>query len=378
MKVVISGGGRFHIFNTAEQLEKRGVDYRLVTTYFNPKKDVIDRKKVKSFPILAYGDYLLRKLRLSDALGWNYMKNNMFDKMASRYIVKETPDIFSGCSSFSLHTIRALRKYSPDTKIALERASAHINVQSRLIADEYKKHGLKCPGISEKIIKKELMEYDESECIIVPSKFVSDTFLSEGIDKNKIVTIPLGVDIKKFRKVKKTDDVFRVVFVGNLSIQKGVHHLLEAVSGLDLDNFELVLIGKIFDDIRPFLKKYAGFYRHVGHVQHSELYKQYSNSSVFVLPSIQDGFGMVVLEAMACGLPVIISNNTGAPVMDRKDGFIVPTGNAESIRKKIEYLHESPKARDRMAKNAQKHAKLYTWDKYGERVVKQYEKMLRF
>ena len=114
-------------------------------------------------------------------------------------------------------------------------------------------------------------------------------------------------------------------------------------------------------------------------MKQGELKNFYNISDVFVLNSIEDGFGMVIPQAMACGLPVITTKNTGGSeiIEDEKDGFIIPIRSKEVLKKKIFYLYNNPKhcsemgmiAKDKISKN-------YSWESYGKRQVDIYLSLL--
>src|SRR5205807_9930594 len=108
------------------------------------------------------------------------------------------------------------------------------------------------------------------------------------------------------------DAVFRVIYAGPLSFQKGIPYLLRALCGPGMPPIDLWLVGAALDEIKPVLAEYRGRYRYLGVVPRTKLSWYYSQASVFVLASIQDGFGMVQAQAMACGLPVVATRNTGA------------------------------------------------------------------
>jgi len=187
--------------------------------------------------------------------------------------------------------------------------------------------------------------------------------------------------------------------------------LLQAFSELNLPNSELLLIGSINDEIKPFFRKYGVRYRgstsqtltsireeveprkikkntrtpknskitYIGHIPQRELYKYYSQGSVFAIMSIEEGLAMVQPQAMACGLPVICTTNTGGEdiVRDGKDGFVIPIRDVEKLKEKLVYLYENPEICWKMGESAkQRVSQGFTWDDYGDKIIKLYADIL--
>jgi len=380
MKITISVGGRFHAFYLAQQLLKKAYLNRLITSYpkFETAKYGIPKDKTQSIIIK---EILFR--------GWNnlpgFLKRiynpqfficDLFDRLASRKIVKS--DIFVGWSSFSLRSLRKAKNLGALT--ILERGNSHIIYQDEIIKAEYEKFGLKPSGRAHpKIIEKELEEYEESDYISIASSFVKKSFIEKGFDEDKLIHVPYGVDLSNFRQIPKADNVFRVVFAGGMCLRKGVHYLLRAFSELNLPNSELMLIGSLNDEIKPFFKKYKGKFKWLGHIPQRELYKYYSQGSVFVLNSVEDGFGMVIIQAMACGLPLICTTNTGGEdiIRDAKDGFVIPIRDVETLKEKIFYLYQNPEICRQMGQSAkQRVSSGFTWDDYGDKIIQAYQSIL--
>ena len=205
--------------------------------------------------------------------------------------------------------------------------------------------------------------------IIVGSKFAQGTFVGAGVSPSKLVVIPYGVDTDKFiPATDRSDDTFRIVFVGQVGQRKGVKYLLEAFKQLALPKSELLIIGNIVGE-KSSLAPYEGYFRHVAHVPHSELVKYYASSDVFVFPSLFEGFALVILEAMASGLPVIVTPNTGGDVVrDGTDGFVVPIRNVEALKEKIALLYENRGLARQMGLNARSQAEKCTWRGYRQRI----------
>jgi len=379
LEVTVSVGGRFHSFYLAKQLLNHGYLKKLITSY--PKFEVmrygIPKDKISSIIVKEILERGWKKLPsfIKKLYNPQYFVSDTFDKFTSKEL--EPCDIFVGWSSFSLHSIRRVKEMGVLT--ILERGSSHILYQQEIMKEEYEKFGLNFNETHSKIIEKELQEYEEADYIAIPSRFVKRTFIEKGIPENKLILIPYGVDLKEFSQITKEDDFFRVIYAGGITLRKGVHYLLQAFSELRLPNSELLLIGGISNEIKPFLKKYEGTYSWVGHKSQRELYKYYSQGSVFVMPSIEEGMSMVQVQAMACGLPLICTTNTGGEdlIEDGKEGFIVPIRDVETLKEKIVYLYENPGISKQMGQYAKERvSKDFTWDDYGQKMVGEYRKIL--
>jgi len=382
MKVAISVGGRFHLFNLAQQLLKRNSFSQLVTSYpkFEVVKYGIPKSIVSSIIIKEVLDRGWRRLPefLRSFYNPQYFIHEVFDRLASRRI--KPADIVIGGSSMYLHTMKKVREFGGISIV--ERGSSHILYQNNILKEEYERYGIKITPYKlphEKVIEKELKEYKEADYISIPSIFVKRTFLGNGVPESKLIHVPYGVDLSQFKQIPKKDNVFRVVFTGGMSIRKGVHYLLKAFSELKLPNSELLLIGSINDEIKPFFKKYEGNFNFIGHVPQSELYKYYSNSSVFVIMSIEEGLALVQPQAMACGLPVICTTNTGGEdiIRDKKDGFVIPIRDTDKLKEKLVYLYENQDILREMGQSAKERISSgFTWDDYGDKIFKEYNRIL--
>ena len=376
MKVVISCAGRFHAYDLARQLARQGVLLKLYTGYPLWKVDPDLRPYTETMPWVQAATTIIRKLRLrrlATVFEWWTME------IHDAWVARRLPpcDLLVAWSAMGKRSIREAKRRGIAT--VCDHGSAHIVFNDEIMREEYKRHGLRPRRVDPRVVRKELVEYADADRIAIPSSFVRQTFVQQGVSESKLLVVPYGVDLRSFRPVPKEDKVFRVVYAGSVSIMKGIPYLLEAVAPLSLPDFELVLVGGIWREIEPLLTRYRGRYRAVGHVPRLELYKWYSRGSIFVLASITDGFGLVMAQAMACGLPVIATTNTGAEDLftDGVEGFIVPIRSPEAIREKVLYLYEHPEVRDAMAQAALRRVQtIGGWQEYGERMVQNYQLLL--
>lgn len=386
ISVSLSCIGRFHAFHLAEELDKRGCLHNFFTTYYSQKRgllpefrkdaEMIDPYKVKTniFPALIHK--VPEKIPLIPRIcNWVYYADESFDRWVSRQV--DSCDVFFAWSDTALYTLREAKKRKALTIV--ERPASHILHQKKLLEEEYELYGIKVKPVDDRMLEKELMEYKEADYISIPSEYSKQTFISNGIKPEKLICVPYGADLSFFKPVQKTDNVFRIVFAGVIHPRKGVQYLLEAFSEIKLPNSELLLIGSLAPEGRQFLEKYQGFYRYIGKVQHQELYKYLSSGSVFVFPSIDEGMAIIQIQAMACGLPVICTYNSGGSdiVRDGIDGYVVPIRDVSALKEKITYLYENQDICKKMGKSAlMRVSEGYSWNDYGDKIANEFLRIL--
>lgn len=383
MNIAISVPGRFHAFDLASQLQKKGYLSQLITPYprFEVVKYAIPKQKVMSFIAKELIQRAWEGLPawVRQRTNPQYYLRQWFDRFVEKNL--KNADIFVGWSGGSLRSLR--RAQSLGMVTVIERGSTHIQTQDELLRNEFSRLGIPATSLNipdPRTIETELAEYDQADYICVPSLFAKNSFLKKGFPEKKILHNPYGTDLKLFRKEEKHDTVFRVIFAGGICIRKGVHYLLRAFSELNLPNAELWLIGVIDVGMKPFLKKYAGTFRLVGKAPQGELYKYYSQGSVFCILSIEEGLALVQAQAMACGLPVIATTNTGAAdiIRDGIDGYIIPIRDVRACKEKLLYLYENQDICSKMGESARQRVSTgFTWDDYGTRMITAYERILR-
>ncbi len=385
MKVTIIVGGRFHAFDLAEQLHKSKFLKQLITSYpkdYINKNFNIENKFIKSFLSKEILHRSLKKISLFDRLfDIDLITSNLFDNKASKIIDFENTDLIIGWSSFSLKSFEIAGKYNC-TKI-LERGSSHIEYQRDILQEEIDLIGVNCKLPSPKIIDKEKKEYDLSDYICVPSEFSKKSFLKKGFNEKKIIKIPYGVDLNNFFLPNKTKEnaQFNIICVGAISVRKGSIYLLKAFNELNLKNSKLIFIGDIEQGFEKILNMYFNEnVEIIKSVSQNSLRTFYNQASVFVTCPVEDGFGMVILQAMACGLPVIVTNNAGGSeiIDDGIDGYIIPTRDKEKLKEKLLFLYQNKKELLSMGKKAEHKAQnFFSWKNYGEKIKSFYLSVIK-
>jgi glycosyltransferase involved in cell wall biosynthesis len=218
------------------------------------------------------------------------------------------------------------------------------------------------------IVERHEAEIREADGIMVPSDYVRDTLTARGAAPEKIVVLPYGVDIDRFRPAASPrHDGFRILFVGHLSQRKGILYLLEAVKRLNLPGAELVLVGKMIGPETAFAP-YRGVFRHVTHVPYHEVHRLFQEADIFVYPSLHEGSAFATYEALASGLPIVTTKNAGSVARDGQEGFIVPIRDVEALMERIERLYRDRNLRAAMAAAARQRAAEFTWAHYRARL----------
>ena len=216
-----------------------------------------------------------------------------------------------------------------------------------------------------------------ASAIVVASSFTKKTLVDSGINQDKITVIPYGVDCELFPiKKNKTDTSkpLRIIFIGALIQRKGLSYLLDAVAQFNSTEIELVLLTRDYID-QPLLDRYSkSNIKILIGLEHKEMVGQLHKSDIFILPSLAEGFGQVIVEAMSCGLPAIVSENTaGVDFIEHDvDGWIVNIRATDQIVNIIQYAIDNRIKIQEMGLLASEKAQAMNWKKFRKEIVNFY------
>lgn len=232
-------------------------------------------------------------------------------------------------------------------------------------------------SLNEKDLAKLIEESKMADHILCASTITKRSLLLEGIDEKKFTVIPYGVDQHKFPYMerkgynKTKEGNFRVLFVGSLNQRKGITYLLDALS--NIKHIELVIVGRgIFDEelLRGLKFKFT-VHKDIASSQMVELMH---SCHCLVLPSIIEGFGQVILEAMSTGLPVIASCNTvAADIINEDNGFVVPIRDPDAIRNCIKKLMDDTEMYVRISVLSYQTSKGLSWGRFRREIADKVE-----
>jgi glycosyltransferase involved in cell wall biosynthesis len=253
-----------------------------------------------------------------------------------------------------------------------ELPSSHWRWERSLLEEE-KRRNPEMASLLPKLLDSEdhMREKDEelalADFIFVPSQHVRGT-LAGVVPAEKIKVVPYGAPPVRARPEAPTQPrrALRILFAGGLHQRKGIGYLLKAVEMLGSD-VELTLIGQRFapnELVDAACKRWRWFQA----LPHSGMMDRMREADVLVLPSLAEGCALVVLEALACGLPVIVTPNTGSLefVHDGCEGFVVPICSADAIADRLNTLDRDRGLLAEMSRNAQSAATGQSWENYRE------------
>lgn len=224
-------------------------------------------------------------------------------------------------------------------------------------------------SLSENELKILSNEVQLATYFLCASSLTKKSLVFKGISDEKITVIPYGVDTSKFTfSERKQSETFKVIFIGSLNQRKGITYLLDALN--QLKKVELIIVTRgIYDN--SLIQNYNFPIDVRVDIPHEKLQDALHEAHCFVLPSILEGFGQVILEAMATGIPVIATEHTAAQdiIENGKDGFITPIRNVLALKTYLEKLQNDFSLVNTMGKNAHEKAKQFTWQKFRNDLV---------
>lgn len=262
-----------------------------------------------------------------------------------------------GCAEGVFRATQGLR--------VLHYPTAHLDYTQRLVKEEQRRlpaFAASWPHASATQREQARRECALADRILVGSSFARDSLIEMGVPAAKVLRVPYGVDPRVFNPPAQRvpGRPARILFTGQFTQRKGIHELLEACRRLPRDQFELRLIGNFAGD-RECLAPYRDLFTLLPHLPRAQLAREYRAADLFVFPTLIEGLPLTVMEAMACGLPVVTTvNGPGDLVRPGKDGFIVPMRDPEALIARLSQLIENPELRLRLGQNAAERALVFS------------------
>lgn len=390
MKIVVAGGGRFFLFKEAAFFDRKGMLEVLISNYPKriPISEGINKSRIRNISINGYLSYAIWRFfpkkilpRLFNILV--YLIHSSFGLFVRRNVVRA--DIYLMLSSFACEAIPRIRKKT-NAIVIIEHASFHQREERALVLEDAKHWGIDPPQAElspDWVINKEDQEFNLADYILVPSEAAKRSLIKHKVPEDKVLVNAYGVDVSEFYPIEKTDDVFRVVQVGQASQRKGIYTSIEAFVNADIKNSELIFIGQSSYDqdvVNRLAAHRIDSISFLPPIPQRELVNVYGQASIMLMPSLADGFGLVVLQALACGCPVFASENVGASeyITNGKNGFVFKVRDTDALASHMLEVSRDPVLLSNMSANALSSVRTtLTWDDYCHRLESILNKILK-
>lgn len=401
-KVVVSHSGKQYVHQLLFALQKEGYLQMFITSiWYKPNlwlyKGMLALPGIGNFlydKFLKKKTYTEQQESLIEQYPWKEIKRQILvqlshryrtekyvfevEKAHDRYVAKRVkelkPDVFIGYEKSSLESFKEVKKQGGVTVLDLAQVHykylIHLRETQETFQDLFEDQEL-----FNEVNKVKQAEYEVADYILTLSQFAKATLVKFGIAENKIRVVSLGYNPtlftpKRTYSLLTTDNrQLKLIYTGTFTRRKGVHLLLQVLEELNNPFIELTIIGPVLDG-EDLFSRYKGQFVYHDFLHHEELVKHLQASDVYVFPSYLDSWAMTVVEAMGCGLPVIVTENTGAKdaVEHAESGFILPIGNKEALKTSILYFYEKGMEVERMGRKAAFAAEKYNWDHYYRQI----------
>lgn len=398
MKVILSHSGKQHSYHVAKSLYDLGLLSKFITSSYVQSAKLqqlitsrgnkylskrflkgLGGHHVESNWRFEFKEMLYRKLygiseRTLDAV---YERDEKFDRYVANRLRLLDGDILWGFQGSCRESLIAAKR---NGKIAIcELAIAHAPSAVKILGEERQLNPDWEDSFSNLVFPSayyaRLCEEPQlADVVIGASQFTLSTLKESGVPEEKLRYLPLGFELDHIpfnSSPRVTKGRIKLLFAGRITQVKGIKYLLEAIQQFDKSHVELHLVGAIQGSGKA-LKAYQDHYILHPPMQQYELFKKYQEFDLFVLPTIFEGFGLVILEAMAAGLIVITTSHSIGPelIAHGSNGYIVPIRDSDAIANAIrDFMGKTSEEKSKMREMARESALKYTWNAYKMRLL---------
>lgn len=359
MTILLSALTRYHVFDLAQQLQQHAQLEALVTSYPHMKLGRYENLAPRVISRVRFALARKASLKLDQMAGTKVsspvheLVYSRWSSAVARVACRSKATAVYGLSGYMKEVLASGAAGGRPTIV--DHGSLHIETERQILKEECARFGFSGFGNWQYdwLVRRMRDEFDQASHVVCCSELARETMVRNGVAADKIVVHKLGVNLSEFSPKPagtRAPGPTRLLFVGAMTPLKGLHYLLEAFARLDGDT-ELWLVGALPTD--PVLKQMlarcmqrTARVKVIGPVAQAELNLLYHQCDVFVLPSLSDGWGMVVSQALACRLPVVVSDMTGAKqlVTPGENGYIVKSGEVQDLAEKLSWCLDNCRA----------------------------------
>lgn len=398
-KIIVAHPGRQHSFRVASELKQNDMLFKYITTVYDKKAsilmnvvkhilsgdnlkrangrknlDLTDDDVIQFCEFSGLVEIILARFDKKRSLynWWQRHNADRFGKKVAAYAIKNNVDAVILYDTNALKCFKILQEKAPNILRVMD-----VSAANRIYMKEiYEKDFRKCPQFSEKLKKERSFLWDKNTCqrllneieltqlFLAPSNFVKQSLMFSGVTDDNIVICPYGANFPGIspNKEEKLKGALEAVYVGNVTEMKGIYYLLEAAMSMDSNRVHLTVVGA-YDNTDGLLTPYMDFVTFTGRITHDKVAETLKKSDFFVFPSLGEGLSLSVLEALACGLPCIVTKNSGAndAIIDGENGFVVDIQDADALAEKMRWFDEHRELLPEMSRAAVKAIDNFNW-----------------
>lgn len=374
MKVAVIHPLKHHVYYSMAGVMESGAEVVGLFGYYD-KNDLLDKIVKKTKWKKQIDGYKYEKIS-------NYVKTNFFVKLLF-LLAKAKPECFQklydrAFETWAIHNLKGidcihvLQDY--ENKVIRVAKERNIKIVYEQITAYYMERYFGENSVKEDIMQKENLQM--ANYILAASNFVKQSIKGIAGNENvvnKITVIPYGASTKQFsyrKRIYSIGQELNLLIVASVSKRKGINYLIDAMTELQNQPVKLSVIGVPSigeEDLILQMQKLKNV-EYIGRVPHEQIPKYFENSDVFILPSLAEGSSLSVYEALASGMPCIVTKNTGSVVTDGVDGIVIAVKSVESIVNAIQRFIEYPELVQKMSVNTKTTIAKYTWDVYEKKI----------
>lgn len=419
IKVIVAHPAQQHSYKTAVALKKAGYLYKYATTVYSKKKSL-----TTIFSRLLRGDNLKRAhgrncnelddadiiqfceleglvllfLRRIDRTKyfstiWSNYVEKKFNRKIAKYAEKMDIHILVSYDTASSYMLEILEKKKSNIIKIIDMSAPNVTYMDNIFMQDLNNsrgysnelRDLVTTKNYNQTINRSAIEMLQADYFLVASSFTYNSLNYCGIKDDQIFLCPYGITEVKLQKNEILHNreggkrKMKCIFVGRVTQQKGVFYLFDAIKKVNLDIFSFSFIGS-YDITKPYYTEFGEICTFEGHVTKDKMAEFYKEADILIFPSLADGFGLSVLEALSFGVPVICSSNAGASdlITNGYNGFIVPASDGNAIVERLLWFSNNKEKFDVMRDNARESVEKYTWENYNQLLKTVIEKVVEY
>ncbi len=408
-KIIIAHPAQQHSYRTAVALKESGYLYKYVTTVYNKQRSLtsfvtkflkgdnykrasgrncsnLDDNDVIQFCEL--GSLFLLFLQRVDKKKilynkWKDIITNSFNKKVVKYALKNNVDAVVLYDTWAYTGLKLLKNKAPEIIRIIDMSAPSFAYMDKIFKEDLIKNGRYDTSLKQEIdspiynetLQKSVEEIKLANYFFVASSFSAQSLIHHNVPEERILITPYGIDSSLYSRGEFKQNIsyknrkLNCIFVGRVTQKKGAFYLLKAIDRVRQDEFSFKFVGT-FEKSNNYFEDYKEVCEFEGHVTKDKMISLYNNADIMIFPSLADGFGLSVLEALSFGIPVICSENAGVSdlIINGYNGFVIPAGNEIEIYNKLQWFSNNREQLVTMSKNARKTALEYTWEKYNTEI----------